>query len=391
MTVAANQSYLRAINQRSVLRAIYEHGPVSKAQLARMLKISKPAMADNTSLLMQSGIVEELGEPEVAKGSGRKPNLLRIKKNFKYIATLDFSYQSSRFDLFNLKIETISSFSVRQTPQRDFDAWSNMCKSALETLLSAQGLQPEDLAAIGISSPGVISLDQEHIINGPMYGAFNPQALYKKLQSEFNCPVFIYNSTNASAQGECEYGAGKDAKNLVYISCGQGLGAGIIIDRKLYRGGQMAAGEIANFITPQDLDSPLSLEKRICIDGLLEKYIEHNPASAEESPDELFEKITGLWQNNDPFVRQCIDGIAVELGCVICNLVMALNCDVVVLGGEYLVFAPQILPVIDEMIRKYCIVPAKLVPAELAGRASNTGIAAICREMYFDELCELPQ
>lgn len=393
MTQAANQSYLRSINQRLVLGAIHQHGPISKAQLARMLKISKPAMADNVAILVASGIVEELGEPEVAQGGGRKPTLLCVRKNHRYIATLDFSYNSSRFDLFNLATEAVSSFSVRQTPQQDFEAWVYMCKSALGTLLSAQGITRGQLAAIGISSPGIISPSSEDIIPGQVYGAFDPKALLESLKKEFPCPIYIKNSTNASARGECECGAGRESKNLLYISCGQGLGAGIIIDRKLYEGSRLAAGEIAGSITPQTMDEPATLEQRICIEGLLDRYTACHPEAKvmDGRREALFEHLVELLRSGDPFMAQCVRDIAVELGCLICNLVMAFNCDMVVLGGEYRVFAPQMLPVIQDMIEKHCIIPAKLVSAELGERTSSQGMAVICRDMYFDSVCEVRQ
>lgn len=393
MPQAANQSYLRAINQRLVLGAISQHGPISKAQLARMLKISKPAMADNVSILVAGGIVEELGEPEVAQGGGRKPTLLSLHKNHRYIATLDFSYNSSRFDLFDLAAAPISSFSVRQTPQQNFEAWVYMCKSALGTLLSAQGITPDQLAAIGISSPGIISASPDDILPGQVYGAFDPKALLQSLKKEFPCPIYMKNSTNASALGECECGAGRESRNLIYISCGQGLGAGVIIDRKLYEGSRLAAGEIAGFITPQTMALSQSLEQRICIEGLLDRYTAHHPDAKVMAGqrEALFEHLVVLLRSGDLFMRQCVQDIAVELGCLICNLIMAFNCDMVVLGGEYLVFAQQMLPVIRDMIQKHCIVPAELVAAQLEDRTSSQGMAVICREMYFDSVCEVKQ
>lgn len=58
MKTAANQTYLHRRNKRAVLEAIFEQGPISKAELARMLKLSKPAMADNVAPLPEMGIVQ---------------------------------------------------------------------------------------------------------------------------------------------------------------------------------------------------------------------------------------------------------------------------------------------------------------------------------------------
>ena len=394
-TTAANQSYLRALNQRRTLGSVFEHGPVSRAQLARMLKISKPAMADNVSRLIDLGIIMETDENSSPR-AGRKPILLRFNSRFRYIVTLDFNYEGSRFDLFDLSGETVNSFYIKQTPHQHFSAWTRMCISAVRTLLSSHNIDTDALAAIGVSSPGIIDPHHEDIIKGPMFGAFNPKALYTELTQEFSCPIYLKNSTNASALGELSKGVAQGEKNIVYVSCGQGLGAGIIVDRRLYEGSSMAAGEIAGFVTPETVSDSLSLEKRICMEGLLARFYEGAPAETIDrimkkarAQDELFKELVALWKAGDAFLRDCVQDITVQLGCAICNLVMVLNCDMVVLGGEYLAFASHLIPAIRSMVQQHCIKPSKVVAGALQDTAASVGMAAICREMYFDHLCEI--
>jgi predicted NBD/HSP70 family sugar kinase len=397
ITEGANQSYLRAINQRSVLSAIVEHGPVSKAHLSRLLGISKPAMADNVSKLISIGVLNEIGEDLSPGRSGCRPVLLDINKNFGYIVTIDFSYLNSRFDLFNIYGEPVSSFTVKQTPSQEFDRWVSMCINAVETLLHAQNIGSEAIVAIGISSPGIISRDLSEIIIMHVFGEFNPRILREKLAGKFNCPVYIKNSTNAAALGEYTEGAGRNSANMLYLSCGQGLGAGIVLGGRLYEGSRMAAGEIANFTTPESSGLGESLEKRICIGGLIRNFLgaASNRAKLSKSSckqdalnETIFEEILTLWQRGDPFLAAAVKDIALQLGCLISNMVMVLNCDRVVFGGEYHVFAEEILPRIREIIATHCIIGAELELSQLKERASSVGMAALCRESCFDLLCE---
>ncbi|MDR1429075.1 MAG: ROK family transcriptional regulator [Spirochaetaceae bacterium] len=397
ITGGVNQSYLRSYNQRSVLGAVYERGPVSKACLSRLLGISKPAMADNVSRLISAGLLRETGEtPSPARG-GRRPVLLNINKNFRYIVIIDFSYLSSRFDLYNLCGEPVSSFSVKQTPSQEFDRWISMCLNAVETLLHAQNLDGGDIAAIGISSPGVISPYLNEIIIESVFGEFNPRILRQRLIEKYDCPVYIKNSTNAAALGEYTRGAGRGSACLLYISCGQGLGAGIVFEGRIYQGSRMAAGEIANFITPETAGSGESLEKRICIGGLIGNFLgmEANrvklsqlPPGQEGRNEAVFEEIVALWRGGDPFLAAAVKDIALQLGCLVSNMVMVLNCDRVVFGGEYHVFAGEILPRIREMIETHCIVGAGIEVSQLKERASSAGMAALCRDACFDQICE---
>jgi predicted NBD/HSP70 family sugar kinase/biotin operon repressor len=401
MTGGANQTYLRIKNQRSVLDAVFNRGPVSKAELSRFLGASKPAMADNVSRLMEIGILVERednpGRKNPSGGNtrpgGRKPVLLDIKKDFRFIITIDFTYLNTRLELYNLRGEAVSSFSVKQTPSQEFSRWVSMCVNAVETLLDAQNLDQGSLAAIGISSPGIVSEESNKVIIVPVFGEFNPRALQKHLTEKFSCPVYIKNSTNAAALGEYAEGAGRGSVNMLYISCGQGLGAGIILDGKIYEGSCRAAGEIANFITKETLGLEESLEKRIGIDGFLGRFLKE-PSNASKLPmgngvkrEVLFEKVLELWRKGDPFLAGELKNIALELGVLICDMVMLLNCDRVVLGGEYHVFAKDIIPRVAKMIQKHCIVRAGVAASRLGERAASAGMAAVCRETFFDCLC----
>jgi predicted NBD/HSP70 family sugar kinase len=405
MAGGVNQSYLRVKNQRSVLEAVLRQGPVSKAELARLLGASKPAMADNVSRLMEIGIFTEREDAPVRKPplrgdtgpGGRRPVLLDIKEDFRFIITIDFTYLSTRFDLFNLKGQGVSSFSVKQTPSQKFDRWVSMCVNAVKTLLNAQNLDPGSLAAIGISSPGIINEELDKVVIVPIFGEFNPQSLRKHLLEKFGCPVYIKNSTNAAALGEYAEGAGRGSVNMLYVSCGQGLGAGIILNGRIYEGSCQAAGEIANFITKETLGLEESLEKRIGIDGLLCRFLKE-PSGASRLPqesgmkrEELFENVLELWQKGDPFLAGELKNTALELGVLVCNMVMLLNCDHVVLGGEYHVFSKDIIPKVTEMIQKYCIAPAGVAVSRLGERAAGIGMAAVCRETFFDSLCEVKE
>jgi predicted NBD/HSP70 family sugar kinase len=252
------------------------------------------------------------------------------------------------------------------------------------------------LAAIGFSSPGIINWDLDEIINGPVFGELNPRILYLRLSEKFDCPIFIKNSTNMAALGEYAQGAGRNSGNMLYISCGQGLGAGIILEGRLYEGSRAAAGEIAGFISPGTLNRSESLEKSICIEGLLNRFLREAPEKMAHLPadakhEKLFEEILALWRRGDSFLSARVRDIAVELGYLICNSVMLLNCDRVVLGGEYHVFAGDMLPLINEMIQARCIIGAKVEVSLLQDRAASLGLVTFCREACFDRLCELPQ
>ena len=83
MKQTINTRHVRAINQRTILDAIYQHPDgISRAELARSLNMSKPSMADNATALLDIGIIEEIGEDANTGKLGRKPVLLSFRSDF---------------------------------------------------------------------------------------------------------------------------------------------------------------------------------------------------------------------------------------------------------------------------------------------------------------------
>ena len=383
-------SHVRALNQRAILEAVYNKDHVSRADLARQLKMSKPAMADIVADLLAQGLMEELGEGACGEGGGRKPLLLRFRKEHKYIVSIDYYYTDSIFVLCNILGEVVNRIEIHQAPHQNFDAWVQLAINAISTLLLAQNIKDADLAAIGISSPGVIG-PHGPLINSRQFGAFDASVLREALAENFHCPIYIKNSTNASALGEWHKGAGQNTRNMIYLSCGQGLGAGFILEGKLYEGSQFAAGEIAGFVTPDSWQSSKSLEQRICIAGLLEQVQQEAPPETlvKFGGQVTFDRLVEVWQGGDAYLVQVLDDIGLALGCLLSNLVMTVNCDLVVLGGDYKVFQSQLLERIDRVIQRCCIIPAPVVISQLGEQSGVLGLVAMCRELYFDHICGL--
>lgn len=388
-----NISHVRAMNQRTILEAIFRNGSISKAELARMLHLSKPAMTDNVDTLLELGVVRESGEGKSGPGGGRRPTMLALNEQFRYIVAIDFFYTVSHFILGDLRGEVIRKISVNQTPSQNFAAWQDMAVNTVGELLSSQVIAPEDLAAIGVSSPGVVSRDRKTIQASAMAGDFDAGAFVSRLSHDFPCPVYVKNSANVYAVAEAEYGAGRGYENILYLSCGEGLGAGILFGGKLYEGNGMAAGEIGNFVTPDTMEMPDRLEERIGVESFMNLVRDNAPAELlarlelSRPNRDLFEQVVRLWQEGELFLRGGVDRLGRQLGCIVADMVMLLNCDLVILGGEYLAFSDQLVPMLQHTVNQRCYIPAKVVPSQRGKEGRGLGMLALCREFYFDIIC----
>ena len=397
MKQTINTRHVRAVNQRTILDAIY-HQPegISRAELARSLNMSKPSMTDNTAALLDLGIIQELGEGTNTGKMGRKPVLLSFRADFKYIVTIDFYLFHTYFALSNLRGEKLNKFKIQQTPMTDFKLWIQMCGNAISVLMNAQNISCKDLAAIAVSLPGILNPEEKKYIVSSQYGQFDIAYLEEYFEEHFQASVLIRNSTNAAALGEFYYGAGQSCKNMMYVSCGQGVGSGLILNGKLYEGSHLASGEFGNFLVPSSLpgEKPRKLEDRISIDGVLNAINASLPDSVlKKLPSNetkvTFSSMTELWKEGDPYIRNFTHKAFTEMGWAINCLQSVLDCEKIIIGGEYLAFAEEMIPTIRQILQETSSLPVDVVGSELWNQGGTLGLIATCQEYYFNKICSL--
>lgn len=378
---------LRALNQRMILDAIFEKSVSSRTELSNELLLSKPAIADNLNDLLSIGIVQECGEGEVGKGGGRKPRLLRFNKNHRYIIAIELNYKDPIFVLGNLKGDIFNEFSVKISEDANSHVRMELIKNAIHILLNAKDLSPEELACIAISSPGVFPDKKELSFANPQFKDWFDLDLPGFISNEFHVDVLLKNDVNMAAFGESRYGAGRSSQNMLYISCGIGLGSGLVLDSKLYEGRFNSAGEIFNNIDPAKLNGGTNLEKTIFLSELIRKSRESMKKKASHDDDFAdFKSVVKAYRDGNPYIIKHLEDIGTELGCTVSNIVNLLSIDTVIIGGEYVVFHEVLIDRITNIVGGHCLFTPSIVPSELGHNAGIMGLFAISRENYFDSV-----
>lgn len=208
------------------------------------------------------------------------------------------------------------------------------------------------------------------------------------LEERTGLPVVIDNDANAATYAEWLYGAGRDGVNVIMVTLGTGVGGGLILDGKLYRGSQLGAGEIGQMtLDPQGVPGHYGNF------GALEKHVGNNQIA--ERAGQLYreagltrsaEACTPLALQNgadggDEIARRVWEEIGLHLGITLCDIVWLLNPDRIVIGGgvakagEY-VFGP-IRKTIAERTMKIFHEKLEIVPAALGNDAGIIGSAAL--------------
>lgn len=389
MKYTIDQKHIRHINQRIILDRIVQTESISRATLSRLVHISKSAMTENISALLGTGIIEEIGVGPSHSTGGRKPILLKFNRNYAHIVAIDLNYTDPIFVLANLGGDIINRFTIHITPSSSYETRLVLVKNAVSALIASADLQNSENLVIAISSPGIYDPVTGLLRINNQFATWHLPELSQELGSIFRTQVLVVNDVNAAAIGELNYGAGKGMRNLLYISCGLGLGAGLILNGALYEGSCSGAGEIANFIVP-DVKN-MHLEQLVRMDTLLEnfrKMPEEELSEITKNPTQLdFQQVVQAWKNGSQLVNRQLDQIAHHLGYAICNMVSLLNCDCVIFGGEYRIFCDRLLPVINQMIQQHAFHPVDVVASSLSQDSGIYGLFSLASEQIFDRLC----
>ncbi len=396
-----DQTHIRSINQRVILDKICSDEPISRAELARELFISKSAMTENIAALLNRGIIQEFGEGVSMSSGGRKPILLKFNKTYQYMIAIELNFEDPIFVLANLGGEIINKFTVNISNDSPYATRLELVLNAVRLLLSSNNLTSGDLAIIAISCPGIYDPVNRTFFANSNFANWNMGDFSRQMEECFGTSVLVVNDVNAAAVGEFTSGAGKNSRDLVYVSGGLGLGAGIILNGELYGGSANCAGEIANEITIQNETARArgmsfnNLGGSANIHGLTDRICAQAPQSTRDafaalgkSPEKIgFKDIIRVWRDGYPFLKECVDDIAVIIGGSISNIVCLLNCDLVIFGGEYTVFHAQMLPIINRIVRENAFAPVQVVPALLEKNSGIYGLFALSKEVIFDRLC----
>jgi glucokinase len=218
----------------------------------------------------------------------------------------------------------------------------------INRLIRHNGLQESDLLGIGIGCAGHIRFRDGVIITTSNLKGYKNYALRDAVKANFRIPVILDNDANAQAFGEFKFGAGKGFDSMVFLTISTGIGAGIILNNKLYRGMTGTAGEFGHTIVEPESSLTCTCGNRGCLMAcacgmalphLFRQKIEAGMACTLDLPVSFdFADVDGKLlkqglDQDDPVSKAIILDSARYVGIGIYNIFQALNPPLIVLGG----------------------------------------------------------
>ena len=252
----------------------------------------------------------------------------------------------------------------------------------LKTVVADTGIK---LQGIGIGSTGPVYPFTGEFGDVSFFPHWRGQNPVKDLQKIFGVSVAIENDADAGALGEFGWGSGKNKSRLIYVTIGTGIGAGIILDGKVYRGVDQAHPEIGHHVI--DASGPLCLcGFRGCWESLAAGPAMVSWLESTTSPDHphraeiTAKRICELAREGDEWSRRAVEREAHYLGLGLANLVTLFVPDTIVLGGSVMKSADLFLDGIRKVIAASCrFVPYDKTELALASLGENSNLIGAAR------------
>lgn len=396
---------IRSVNRAIILEAVQKLGPISRADIAKKYGLSAPTVSKVVAELLAEGLLLEKGL-HISSRVGRNGVLLEFNHRAGLAVAVDLSRTPPVGALVDLDGNIEKEEVINVGPFQGENIAPRLVRFIIH-LVEEVSQAGRKLIGIGLAVPGVISSQNGgDTVWAPGLGLRQfPLSDILTRQLGLDVPVLVENDVNLAVLGENWKGAGIGKTNLVLVAAADGIGAGIIINGKLYRGTDGAAGEIGYFSFGQQptdaqflkgpLESTISvpalLERAACLcdDGRKEGSSQPQSDAGVGSRGATFLSVEDVFQaaeNGNAGARQACDELVITLGTALANLVCVLNPELVILGGEYTSAKAWFVEKLIETLKVSVPYPPRV---ELARLGRSAVFVGILRHLLFEESSQL--
>lgn len=375
---------VRRAHQQAVLSAVLTAGPLSRRDVATITHLSKPVVLALVTELTESGLIRQQGQ---AGGRvGRSPDLYVANTRAGFIVGIDLGGTKLRAALADLDGAVLCEV-VEGTVQGRGTEVADQILALIRHLARNAHVPIGKITAIAVGSPGVVDAD------GKMQLAVNVSGLSDfSLQDHIRGPfpksvVVVDNDVNIAAIGERAEGSGVGCDDLIVLSIGTGIGAGVIVNGRLVRGHHGAAGEVAWLPLGTDPTTRESrhrgaLEMAAAGDGVqrtLRGALRKHPASMVH-PDASVVEIFAAAAAGDPAARAVLVAEAHLVALAVIALASTLDPERVVLAGG-IGANPDLLPLVVAELSRLAPFPITVESSKLGERSGVVGALALARSL----------
>ncbi|MBW8324592.1 MAG: ROK family protein [Prolixibacteraceae bacterium] len=383
--------------KRKIIKHLFLYGAMTNTDLGKYVKLSTPKIISLLNELKNDGLIEELGQGN--SSGGRRPNLYGNKEDAFYIVGISINIYKTSVSIFNAKNQKITDDQILPLTISHGTTIIDPIVGFTESIIRDKQIPREKILGIGIEMPGM--LDSETGINKTYMVSDLPVA--EVFRTKFGLEVLIENDAKARAFAELRFGLAHAKKNVLAIHLDWGIGLGIIVNGKLYKGRDGFAGEFGH-LPMVDNGILCKCGKQGCLETIasgtaivrmakegmkagrssfLGQLMEEDPNNVE------IRKVVQAAVMGDQYSISILANVGHWLGKGLAYLIQIFNPELIILGGRMSEANQFILPPIQQSIQIFCNPELsneiEIKVSELGSQAGIQGVAALVLERILDK------
>lgn len=390
----------------AILHLIHSGVNNSRLELARQADLSPASITAIVQRLMMKGLVVE-SEP-TRSHLGRRPVPLKIRKDAAYLVGVDLGSFYLRIVITNMNGNILDKFQTRTEMQQGRERVLEKTFQSIRQTIEHSAVSPTAIKGIGIAHSGIIDSDAGLVLSYPRPGQmaeWKNVPLREIFHQEFQVPCLLEDGVRTTTTAEKCFGLGRDLNDFLYIDVGMGIGAGIFLDGKLYRGAGGRAGEFGHITV--DENGPLcSCGNNGCLETMAScaAIIQAVRTAIEQGIDSKIrdlaagdldkisiELIAQAAAENDSLAFRVLQKAASYIAIGLADLVNLLNPRVMIFGGALFRAVPQLLSdplrrIIKQRSLEKSANEVDLQVSSLGGEACALGASRLIAEKILDDL-----
>jgi glucokinase-like ROK family protein len=381
--------------QARVLRLLRDDGPRSRAELGDAVELSRSRLAVDLDRLAALGLVETAGL--AASRGGRRSSIVQIAEHTRFLGidigatSIDAAVTDGEL---RVKAHVSEPVDIRQGPEVVLGRVLELAGK-----LRAHDVSPGFVGA-GVGVPGPVSFREGVPVSPPIMPGWNHFPVRETLAAEFGCPVLVDNDVNIMALGEKHAGIARSVDDFLFVKIGTGIGCGIVVGGRVYRGVSGSAGDIGHIRV--DDNGPICMCGNTgCLEAffggaaLARDALAAARSGRSEELDRLLVRqgtltavdVAAAAAAGDPIAVAMIRDGGRRVGQVLAGLVSFFNPGLVVIGGGVAGIGHALLAEIRGVVYRRSLPLATgnmpIVLSELGGEAGVIGAARLISDRVF--------
>jgi len=325
---AGRPASMRDLNKRIVLNVIRKEKYISRIELCRIIGLKPPTMSNIINELLKEDLIVYHGKGQSNKKGGPSPDLYKINAKSKHYIGIDVSLKGIHGLILDLEANVVAQISCGPD-YRSQESLTASLTLVVNTLLSRSGLDIGSIEGIGVGLSALVDANNGIIRGSAGIGVLNDYGIKEVLERQFGVDTFVDNDIVLLASGPSS--EEDEVKNALCLGIRSGVGLGIIIDGKIYRGSEGMSGNVECFENAETEDSIVEKVRAFYARYGISAAADLGVAKAE---DIEIQHVCRALQMNNAAVTELVKESCYNLGILAGKLIQLMNPDRFMVSGR---------------------------------------------------------